>query len=128
MTKSHKHEAAFRAEDLHDDSTQAQVLVPYTPQYGYLQEQEHEVNKPLRMTIGLSRKIAVNEAQTIRVARTNIWIASDSVSPYPNAFQILKDTNTYRELNNETDVKKYFASSQRVKARCGFMLNRLIEL
>jgi hypothetical protein len=133
LRKAHKHEAAFwqPAENtVLAETPTAQVLVPYTPQYGYMQEEEKAIGKPLRMTFGLSRRIK-NEGDGsldhIRVARANLWVAHDPSSPDRSGLRIIKDINTYQELPDEEAANRYFTSPHRSQVRVGFVLNRIFE-
>lgn len=127
ITKPHKHEAAFWQPENDESTASARVVVPYVPQYDYLQRQEEDFGTPLRMTFGLQRTVTAGERDIIRVARANVWISSDHVSPFPNGYRIVKDINTYREFNDPADAQNYFDNPQRVKARCGFVIKRLLE-
>lgn len=132
MANPHKHEAAFwEAPETGQTatSTTATVLIPYAPQYGYLQEKEMVLGRPLRMTFGLRRDVSAPEGsgRHVRVARANIWVTRDPVSPFPMSYRVAKDINTYRELSAETDAERYLVGSLRSRARVNFVLNRLMQ-
>jgi hypothetical protein len=122
MTNPHKHEEPFWRPDSPVHSS-ARVLIPYVPQYGYMQDEENHINQPLRMSFGLTR-----QADKIRVARANVWVTSDgNDNSGKQRYKIVKDVNSYAEFDDQTEANNFLNSLRRRRSRIGFVLDRILE-
>lgn len=104
-----------------------QVVLPYTPQYGYLQDLEAERGLPLRMTFGVAQPIVHDGTDRIRVARANLWVTHDRLAPLPGGFRALKDIVPHPVPVTPDEAASYFASSKRSRYRAAFAVERRLQ-
>lgn len=133
INKTHKREIPFfddPADGRKADPTQAKVLIPYLPQYGFMHREEQAREIPTHMTFGLKRVIRDNDDNIVevRAARTNIWLARDSSGPVADSMRVIKDTHGYRTFENEAECERYLDSRRRKQEPAGFIIKTCLGL